>query len=179
MGSYPMVIWRMRMCLHPSQVIEVGLVEYLETRLGEVHARSQSWDWSGCWELPVFCLLLVGASQRETWSILPATPVYMYIYKNFSFRSGSLSTDWKRAHVTAVLKKGNKSEPSNLGPSRSHTQCTRCKIKENVIVYKSHKPDNHDILTDCQYGYRTRRRCGTQTMALYHDLRLKTCNGNR
>ena len=46
-----------------------------------------------------------------------------------------------------------------------------CKLQEHILVSNvlSHL-DEHDILTDCQHGFRARRSCETQFIGLYQDL---------
>ena len=46
-----------------------------------------------------------------------------------------------------------------------------CKLQEHILVSNvlSHL-NEHDILTNCQHGFRARRSCETQLIGLYHDL---------
>ena len=88
---------------------------------------------------------------------------------NKSLEQGEVPLDWKKANVTAIYKKGDKYEPSNYRPVSLTSLC--CKLQEHILVSNvlSHL-DEHDILTDCQHGFRARRSCETQLIGLYHDL---------
>ena len=50
---------------------------------------------------------------------------------NFSLSTGEVPTDWKEATITALFKKGNRSEPGNYRPV-SLTSIV-CKILESII----------------------------------------------
>ena len=88
---------------------------------------------------------------------------------NKSLEQGEVPTDWRKANVTAIYKKGDKYEPSNYRPVSLTSLC--CKLQEHIIVSNvlSHL-EEHSVLTDCQHGFRARRSCETQLMGLYHDL---------
>ena len=46
-----------------------------------------------------------------------------------------------------------------------------CKLLEHVIVSNMVKHlEKHDILNDCQHGFRAKRSCETQIPTLYHEL---------
>ena len=46
-----------------------------------------------------------------------------------------------------------------------------CKVQENIIVSNILRHvEEHDILTDCQHGFRARRSCETQMITLVHEL---------
>ena len=47
-----------------------------------------------------------------------------------SLELGIVPNDWKRADVTAVFKKGSKSDPGNLPVSLT---CIVCKVMESVM----------------------------------------------
>ena len=48
-----------------------------------------------------------------------------------SYKLGKLPEEWKLGHITAVYKKGNKSDPSNYRPIS--LTCIICKIMESII----------------------------------------------
>ena len=54
----------------------------------------------------------------------------LYVYKN-SMESGSVPKDWKKANVTAIFKKGEKSSPFNYRPVSWTSQV--CKVLESPI----------------------------------------------
>ena len=54
----------------------------------------------------------------------------MYIYKK-SLESSVVPSDWKKANVTAVFKKGDKLMPSNYRPISLTSQV--CKVLESIV----------------------------------------------
>ena len=95
---------------------------------------------------------------------------------NKSVNEGSLPDDWKQAHVTAIFKKGSKSEPGNYRPV-SLTSIV-CKVFESLIrdAIVSHMKDNN-LFTNCQHGFRQHRSCVTQLLKVMEDL-TKLVDGN-
>ena len=86
-----------------------------------------------------------------------------------SFDTGYVPKDWRKANVTAIFKKGEKFKASNYRPVSLTSIC--CKIQEhvktsNVLNYL----DVHNILTDCQHGFRARRSSETQLLTLAQEL---------
>ena len=71
--------------------------------------------------------------------------------------------------MTAIFKKGEKFKASNYRPVSLTSIC--CKIQEHVITSNVLKHlDEHNILTDCQHGFRARRSCETQLLTLAQEL---------
>ena len=86
-----------------------------------------------------------------------------------TLKEGKIPSDWKEANVAAIFKKGDRNIASNYRPV-SLTSII-CKMQEHVIVSNvMNHLDEHDILTDCQHGFRSRRSCETQLLTLVHDL---------
>ena len=95
-------------------------------------------------------------------------PILTTIF-NKSLQTGSVPTDWKKANVSAIFKKGQRYDPANYRPVS--LTCLCCKLLEHVVVSNMMKHvDQHKILTDCQHGFRTRRSCETQLVTMIHDL---------
>ena len=86
-----------------------------------------------------------------------------------SVDNGKIPLDWKTALVTPVFKKGNRSDPGNYRPI-SLTSIA-CMILEHVIhsCIINHF-ERHNILTDCQHGFRKGRSCETQLIMTVDDL---------
>ena len=77
--------------------------------------------------------------------------------------------DWRHANVTAIFKKGTRHDAANYRPVSLTSLC--CKLLEHVIVSKTVKHlERHNILNDCQHGFRAKRSCVTQILILYHEL---------
>ena len=88
---------------------------------------------------------------------------------NKSIQTGSVPTDWKKANVSAIFKKGQRYDLANYRPVS--LTCLCCKLLEHVVVSNMMKHvDQHKILTNCQHGFRTRRSCETQLVTMIHDL---------
>ena len=77
--------------------------------------------------------------------------------------------DWRYANVTKLFKKGDRFKASNYRPVS--LTCLCCKLQEHILTSNILKHlDTHDILTDCQHGFRARRSCETQLVTLAHEL---------
>ncbi|MCG8035226.1 MAG: reverse transcriptase family protein, partial [Candidatus Thiodiazotropha taylori] len=95
-------------------------------------------------------------------------PILTLIFRQ-SLSDGQVPEDWKKANVTAIYKKGTRQDPANYRPV-SLTSLS-CKIMEHVIVSQTLKHlDKHEVLHDCQHGFRARRSCETQLITLVHEL---------
>ena len=81
----------------------------------------------------------------------------------------TVPNDWKNAHVTAIFKKGTKSDPGNYRPV-SLTSVT-CKVFESIIrdAIVDHMNLNN-LYTECQHGFRQHRSCVTQLLQVMQDL---------
>ena len=91
------------------------------------------------------------------------------IIYNESLQTENVPDDWKKANVSAALKKGQRHDPANCRPVSLTRLC--CKILEHIIVSSvMNHVYTYSILTDCQHGFRGRRRCETQLVTLTHDL---------
>jgi hypothetical protein len=79
-----------------------------------------------------------------------AKPLTMLFNK--SFNEGKIPTDWKKANVTAIFKKGDKRVPGNYRPV-SLTSVV-CKIMEKLIRGRilSHL-QTHNLLSENQFGF--------------------------
>ena len=86
-----------------------------------------------------------------------------------SLDTGKVPKDWRMANVIAIFKKGEKYKPSNFWPISLTSIC--CKIQEPIITGNVPKHlDEYNILTDCQHGFRERRRCETQLLTPADEL---------
>ena len=55
-----------------------------------------------------------------------------------------------------------------------------CKVQEHIITSNILKHlEEHDILTDCQHGFRAHRSCETQLVTLVHELAEATDRGRQ
>ena len=96
---------------------------------------------------------------------------------NKSLEEGQLPLDWKRAEVTAIFKKGTKTDPSNYRPIS--LTCIICKLLEQFVrdAVVSHMEDN-GLYSDCQHGFRKGRSCVTQLLEVMDDFTRLLDDGN-
>ena len=88
---------------------------------------------------------------------------------NLSLIEGKLPSAWKHAEVTAIFKKGNKSDPGNYRPV-SITSII-CRILESFIrdTIQIHM-EKHNLYSKCQHGFRKRRSCTSQLLEVMEDF---------
>ena len=86
-----------------------------------------------------------------------------------SLRDRSVPAVWKQAFITPTYKKGHRSDPKNYCPI-SLTSFI-CKTMERILVNQIMKHlESNDILTDIQYGFRSRHSCEAQLFLTTNDL---------
>ena len=73
-----------------------------------------------------------------------------------SLLQGNVPSDWRRALVSPLFKKGDRKDPSNYRPVSLTCVCS--KVMEHIILTNimSHL-ETHGILSDAQFGFRKRR----------------------
>ena len=96
---------------------------------------------------------------------------------NVSLESGSIPDDWKKADVTAIFKKGSRSDPENYRPIS--LTCLTCKVLESLIrdqlvAYF----DDYNLYTEGQFGFRKKRSCVLQLLKVIDKLLGLIDNGN-
>ena len=95
-------------------------------------------------------------------------PVIQLIFEK-SLATGKLPSDWTKANVTPIFKKGEKSDPSNYMPIS--LTCILCKVMEHIIASNlTDHLNKHNIIYDLQHGFRQKRSCETQLLQLVEDL---------
>ena len=93
-----------------------------------------------------------------------------------SLSTGKIPSDWTKANVSPVFKKGNKNDPANYRPTS--LTCIICKVMEHIIVSKlTQHLNQHNVLYDLQHGFRERRSCETQLIQLVEDLGRQIVTG--
>ena len=94
-------------------------------------------------------------------------PIIHHIFQQ-SYTSGQLPEAWKTALVTAIYKKGNKSEPANYRPIS--LTCILCKVMEHIVLSHMWKHLNrNNIILPHQHGFRSGLSCETQLGEAVHD----------
>ena len=96
---------------------------------------------------------------------------------NLSIKTGQLPKDWKTAEVTAIFKKGTRSDPGNYRPVS--LTCISCKVLESLIRDELVKffTDNN-LYAKCQHGFRKKRSCVTQLLQVMEDITMYMDNRN-
>ena len=94
---------------------------------------------------------------------------------NASLQQGNIPDDWKKALVTPLFKKGNCNNPVNYHPISLTSVC--CKLLEHIIYSNiiSHL-NEHNILSDAQFGFRHRHSVELQLLRTVHDLAFNLNN---
>ena len=82
-------------------------------------------------------------------------PILQVIFSK-SLQEGSLPSDWLKANVSPVFKKGDKTCPANYRPIS--LTCILCKLLEHIVTSTVVKHlDQNKILYDLQHGFRAKR----------------------
>ena len=108
----------------------------------------------------------------------PVIAPFLSLIFQQSIDTGTISNDWKHANITAIYKKGPRTEAANYRPI-SLTSIP-CKLLEHIIFHHimSHL-DNYNILVDYQHGFRKGRSCETQLINAIEDLACSLNNRNQ
>ena len=86
-----------------------------------------------------------------------------------SLHQGTTPSDWNKATVTPIFKKGDKSKPPNYRPVSFTSEC--CKVLEHIILSSIMRFfDQHSILSDMQHGFRKSRSCESLLILTIQDL---------
>ena len=82
---------------------------------------------------------------------------------------GELPSDWRKANVTCVFKKGDKHQPGNYRPI-SLTSVT-CKLLEHIVCrHLCCHLENNNILSKLNHGFRSGHSCETQLLTTMNDI---------
>ena len=95
-------------------------------------------------------------------------PTLQLIFQR-SLDTGVVPQDWKQANVVPVYKKGNKSDPSNYRPISLTCVCSKLLehvLASNIMLHL----ETHNILKDCQHGFRSKRSCETQLIEFIDQI---------
>ena len=96
---------------------------------------------------------------------------------NKSLSEGVVPKDWKCAEVTAIFKKGSKSDPGNYRPvSLTSIICKVLEsfIRDQLMTYM----EENNFFSDCQHGFRRHRSCVTQLLDAMNDFTELIENGD-
>lgn len=113
-----------------------------------------------------------GADNIPAWFLKMASkqlaPIFTNLFQS-SINSGVVPEDWRRANITALFKKGDRSDPGNYRPV-SLTSVT-CKVLEHIVHSHVMKYlESHSILVDTQHGFRAKRSTESQLILTINDI---------
>ncbi|MCG7865188.1 MAG: hypothetical protein JAY74_02330 [Candidatus Thiodiazotropha taylori] len=95
-------------------------------------------------------------------------PVICLLFEK-TLQTGQLPSEWKKAQVCPLFKKGDKTDPSNYRPIS--LTCILCKVMEHIIASNiSRHLNKYNVLYELQHGFREKRSCETQLIQLVEDL---------
>ena len=104
-------------------------------------------------------------------------PIICLLFER-SLSTGVLPSDWTKAGVSPLFKKGDKGDPANYRPIS--LTCILCKVMEHIIASNLIRNfNNHQILYELQYGFREKRSSETQLIQLVEDLSRQLIQGNQ
>ena len=127
-------------------ILKFPLQEYVSSSLALMFLRQQALMLSRSLVLKQLCQEIA--------------PLVAVIFQT-SFNSGIVPTDWKKAQVCPLFKKGNKTDPANYQPIS--LTCILCKTMEHIVASTLTKHFNqHHISYDLQHGFHERRSCETR-----------------
>ena len=94
--------------------------------------------------------------------------VLSLIYQQ-SYDTGQVPSDWQKENITAVFRKGDKTNPANYRPVS--LTCIVYKSMEHTIYSQiMNHLDRHNILVEFQHGFRANHSCETQLLNTVEDL---------
>ena len=102
---------------------------------------------------------------RET--AIPISIPLSIIFRE-SLEAGETPDDWRKANVTPIFKKGDRTDPANYRPVSLTSQV--CKVLESIIRDQlfDHLKSN-DLLSEEQHGFREGRSCLTNLLTTLED----------
>ena len=102
-------------------------------------------------------------------------PIIQLIFEK-SLATGKLPSDWTRANISPIFKKGKKGDPSNYRPIS--LTCILCKVMEHIIASNlTAHLNRHNILYHLQHGFRQKRSCEMQLLQFIEDLGKQLIKG--
>ena len=110
---------------------------------------------------------------------LEIAPVICLLFEKL-LKTGQLPSEWTKAQVCPLYKKGDKTDPANYKPIS--LTCILCKVIEHVIASSiSRHITQHtcNILYELQHGFHEKCSCETQLIELVEDLARRLTLGKQ
>ena len=110
-----------------------------------------------------------GISPRILKTLAKETaPILTTIFRH-SLKTGCVPTQWKKANVTPVYKKGEHYKASNYRPVSLTS--VPSKVMEHIVVSQMMSYlEANSILKANQHGFRKKRSCETQLLEMTHNI---------
>ena len=95
-----------------------------------------------------------------------------------SIDNGTVPTQWRKALITPIFKKGDKHSAANYRPVSLTAVC--CKLCEHILARNimDHLEDNN-LLSDNQHRFRRKRSCESQLLLFVDELARSMCDGKQ
>ena len=104
-------------------------------------------------------------------------PILTIIFRR-SLETGEVPSDWRKAIVSPVFKKGERYKAENYRPIS--LTCICCKFMEHIITSHIMKhADKHNILYPLQHGFRSKRSCESQLIEFVDDITRNMSEGKQ
>ena len=104
-------------------------------------------------------------------------PIICLLFER-SLSTGVLPSDWTKARVSPLFKKGGKGNPANY--RLISLTCILCKVMEHIIASNlARHLNNHQIMYELQHGFREKHSCETQLIQLVEDLSRQLIQGKQ
>jgi len=90
---------------------------------------------------------------------------------------GAVPTEWKRANVSPINKKGSKRHAENYKPVGLTSQCSKLMepiIRDEIVEY----PEASKLLNDSQHRFRAGRSCLTNILVFLDKITEWVDNGD-
>jgi Reverse transcriptase (RNA-dependent DNA polymerase)/Endonuclease-reverse transcriptase len=101
------------------------------------------------------------------------SPILAALYRK-SMNHGKVPSEWKKANVVPIFKKGAKSDPSNYRPIS--LTCVCCRVMESIIKEDiTRHLDLNKIIKKSQHGFKSGRSCTTNLLEFLEPV-TKACD---
>ena len=95
-------------------------------------------------------------------------PVLQNIFQQ-SLNKSKTPSDWKKANIVPIFKKGDRTKPTNYRPV-SLTAVVSKMLEHIVVAQIMDHLDHHQIIHENQHGFRSRRSCESQLLLTTDDI---------
>jgi hypothetical protein len=96
------------------------------------------------------------------------SPILAALYRK-SMNEGKVPTDWKKANVVPIFKKGAKADAANYRPIS--LTCVCCRVMESIIKEDIVRHlDMNKIIKNSQHGFKAGRSCSTNLLEFFEPV---------